>query len=180
MLNPDVPAELERIINKALEKDRDIRCQSAAELRADLKRLKRDTTSGKIEAVAGPARGRKFSWQRAVAILLVIVIAAATFAWLSSSLPPPRVLATTQLTRDSIPKDVAATDGSRLYINELGDTRRIVQVSIAGGETRSEEHTSELQSRNDISYAVFCLRSEERRVGKECVTTCRSRWSPYH
>ena len=134
-LNPDVPAELERIINKALEKDRDIRCQSAAELRADLKRLKRATTSGKIEVVAGPARGRKFSWQRAVAILLVIVIAAATFAWLSASPPPPRVLATTQLTRDGIAKSVAATDGSRLYIDELGDTWRIVQVSIAGGET---------------------------------------------
>ena len=71
-LNPDVPAELERIINKALEKDRDIRCQSAAELRADLKRLKRDTTSGKIEVVAGPARARKLSWQWAVAILMVI------------------------------------------------------------------------------------------------------------
>ncbi len=134
-LNPDVPAELERIINKALEKDRDIRCQSAAEVRADLKRLKRDTTSGKIEAVAGPARARKFSWQWAVAIVLVILIGAATFAWLSSSPPPPRVLATTQLTRDGIPKSVAATDGSRLYIEELGDTYRIVQVSTAGGET---------------------------------------------
>ena len=45
---------------------------------------------------------------------------------------------------------------------------------------RSEEHTSELQSLTEISYAVFCLRSEERRVGKECLPRCRSRWSPYH
>jgi eukaryotic-like serine/threonine-protein kinase len=51
-LNPDLPARLEEIINRALEKDRNLRYQHASDLRADLQRLKRDTTSGRSPALA--------------------------------------------------------------------------------------------------------------------------------
>jgi eukaryotic-like serine/threonine-protein kinase len=55
-LNPAVPAEFERILNKALEKDRDVRYQVAAELRGDLKRLQRETDSGRTAAPASSQR----------------------------------------------------------------------------------------------------------------------------
>jgi eukaryotic-like serine/threonine-protein kinase len=69
-LNPDLPAEFERIINKCLEKDRNLRYQHASEIRADLQRLKRDTDSRKLSAVgesAPVARNRRLRWMAAAA-----------------------------------------------------------------------------------------------------------------
>ena len=53
-LNPELPPELEHIINKALEKDRKLRYQTAADLKADLQRVKRDTDSARVGAVHEP------------------------------------------------------------------------------------------------------------------------------
>src|SRR4029077_850429 len=54
-LNPDVPAELERVIDKCLEKDRNLRSQHASDIRADLQRLKRDADSGQSTSGVEPA-----------------------------------------------------------------------------------------------------------------------------
>ncbi len=72
-LNPELPAKLGEIIEKALEKDPDLRCQTAAELRTDLKRLKRDTESSRLpaEEKSASASGTHLSAsrQKSVAVL---------------------------------------------------------------------------------------------------------------
>jgi len=81
-LNPGLPPELERIINKALEKDRELRCQSAAELRADLQRLKRDTDSSRVGALGGvaPVAQTRAWWRRKAALGIGGVVLAALLA----------------------------------------------------------------------------------------------------
>ena len=88
-LNPDAPPELERIISKALEKDRNLRYQSAAEMRSDLQRLKRDSDSGRSAVSAAllePAKKRIWPWLAGTA-LLVLIAAVAFWQWRVRSKP---------------------------------------------------------------------------------------------
>jgi len=93
-LNPEVPPKLEEIINKALEKDREMRYQSASELRTDLKRLKRDTDSGReaaVPAVLPPLPlERRRGWAVYAAVTVgAVLLAAPAFLLYRASQPTP-------------------------------------------------------------------------------------------
>jgi TolB-like protein len=85
-LNPELPEELSRIVNTALEKDRELRYQSASEIRKDLKRLKRDSDSGRASATQSTAApevvDRRRRWERpALAVVVILGLSAAAGWW---------------------------------------------------------------------------------------------------
>jgi serine/threonine protein kinase len=134
-LNPDVPADLERIINKALEKDRQLRYQSAAEMRTDLQRLKRDSSSGRLHVassgeeeqakrelppVTSPVTRshprRKGYYYVAATFLLLTAVALAFLLYRSSRSSPPLSKEWEQLTffTDSAVYPALSPDGRML------------------------------------------------------------------
>jgi serine/threonine protein kinase/Tol biopolymer transport system component len=138
-LNPEIPPELERIINKALEKDRDIRYQHASDLRADLKALKRDSESGNSATLVSSKESRRprviksRSWMVGIgAVALALTVA---LALLMRPAGVPRVISTVQITSDNLQKGAIVTDGPRLYFQEFVNGHWIIsQVSAAGGD----------------------------------------------
>jgi Tol biopolymer transport system component len=153
-LNPECPAELERIINKLLEKDREVRYQTASDLRADLKRLKRDTESGRaipVEAfVQTPTQHvkgvqtRAMRWIWALAGLLVLLLVGGGIAWwLARTRAPTTSLQFRRLTWDTgLTTDPALSpDGKFLaYASDRsGEEDLDIWVQqLSGGEARGD------------------------------------------
>jgi eukaryotic-like serine/threonine-protein kinase len=139
-INPAQPAGLEEIIQKALEKDPELRCQSAAELRADLKRLKRESESGRAplqDSAPKPiGRGRwPLKWILATVAGGLLAVAGLA-GWFLRPAPMPE-LQVRRLTNDSLIKPglVVLSDGTRLYFGAYANNENyIAQMAISGGE----------------------------------------------
>jgi serine/threonine protein kinase len=152
-LNHDVPPKLEDIINKCLEKDRNLRYEHASEVRKDLQRVKRDTQSGhstvgtagyRIGTARSVTRSKAIAWVPAVLVLFLTIAALAH--WWAASSQVPRVLNYTQITHDGHRKHAtgseqtgSVTDGRRIFFTEgTGDNGlmpTLAQVLSEGGET---------------------------------------------
>jgi serine/threonine protein kinase/Tol biopolymer transport system component len=161
-VNPALPPRFEEIIDKALEKDREMRAQSAAELRSDLKRLKRDidsasassyTTSravsgtkpGMASVAAAPARPWRNAGLGACALLALMALMFFT----RPPLPPPKVTSSVQITSDGQQKSRVITDGSRLYFAKADG---LYQVSAAGGEAVAMPQAAPGVFPSDVSH----------------------------
>jgi len=143
-INPQVAPELERIINKALEKDRDVRYQSAAELRADLKRFRRDSQSGQGAAwataaqpsVSSPSHFRLWSIVTIAAIGIVGALVSFKRHWYTPE--PKKQIVQRQLTANTPDHPVLAAyispDGQQLAYYDRANGISLLQIDT--GEQR--------------------------------------------
>ena len=123
--NPKIPPELERIIGRLLEKDRETRYQSAADVRADLKRVERDSSSGGAAIVTARPASRRFTYRAVGLIVLVLVVLAGGVGLFYSVQPSAPVTSPSEYTQitnfnDSATAPSLSPDG-RMVTFKRGD-----------------------------------------------------------
>jgi len=138
--NRNAPEELERIVSKALEKDRDLRYQHASEMRTDLQRLKRDAESGtkpKIASASAPRKSRLAPWAGA-ALLAAALVASAIVIWRkTASVAPPDSSQWVQLTNftDESYEPALSPDGRMLaFLRETTGSAQLYVKLLPDGE----------------------------------------------
>jgi serine/threonine protein kinase len=128
-LNPDVPAELEQIISKALAKDRELRYQSASDIRTDLKRLRRDTESGSATVRPSAGFARKLFVVSAACVAFLAAAIAAYHCWSRPNIPsgPGKI---TQISQWNKPMDSARLSPDGHAVAFVSPVRGIAQVFL--------------------------------------------------
>jgi len=149
-LNPDIPIEFERIVSKALEKNRDLRYQSAAEFRSDLKRLQRDTDSGRwatsaiatppaesgTRRIAGQERSRWGMWFFAVTTGFVLTALVGLTAYRARTSSPGRAKIV-QISHWNKPMNgaILSPDGHTIaFTSPAGGVEQVFVMLASGGE----------------------------------------------
>jgi serine/threonine protein kinase/Tol biopolymer transport system component len=146
-LNPALPPQLGQIINRALEKDRELRYQTARDLKSELQRVKRDVDSGISSGTSPVSRSLPVARKSLDGKLLflggaIVLLPLLLLITLIMPSPIPVPLSSSPVTRDGHQKafpdsfSPLVTDGARLYFAEIGNgDLRFAQVSTAGSET---------------------------------------------
>src|ERR1700751_4320122 len=141
-LNPDVPPKLEEIINKALEKDRDLRYQSASDIRTDLKRLKRDTDSGRISSLGGRAAqpSVELARKRYIVLAAFAALLAAAFAayhfWPRANTPsgPAKITQISHWNKSMNGAKLSPDGRTVAFVSPVGGIAQVFLMLTSGGE----------------------------------------------